>query len=69
MTYHRIFNRSNTTGDTSGADTEYPSIAPEFTQFFSPEEKNRRYNNQKKRTDDTITRRKEQTIQSPEEKG
>ena len=35
MTYHRIFNRSNTTGDTSGAGTEYPSIAPEFTQFFN----------------------------------
>jgi hypothetical protein len=34
----------------------------------SPEEKNRRYNLQKKRTDDTISRRKEQTIQSPEEK-
>ena len=31
MTYHRVYNESNTTGATSGAGTAYPSGAHEFT--------------------------------------
>ena len=31
MTYHRVYNMSNTTCATSGAGTVYPSRAPEFT--------------------------------------
>ena len=34
MTYHRIFNQSNTTGDTSGARTANLFGAPEFTPGF-----------------------------------
>ena len=30
MTFHRIYNKSNTTGATCGARTAYPSGAPEF---------------------------------------
>jgi hypothetical protein len=33
-TYYRICNYINTTGDTSGAGTAYPSGAPEFTPGF-----------------------------------
>ena len=32
--YHRVCNKSNTTGATSGAETAYPSGAPEFTSGF-----------------------------------
>jgi hypothetical protein len=35
MTYHRVCNKINTTGATSGAGTAYPSGAPEFTPCFS----------------------------------
>ena len=35
MTYHRVCNKINTTGATSGAVTAYPSGAPEFTPSFS----------------------------------
>jgi len=35
MTYHRICNKSNTTGATLGAGTAYPSVEPEFTPVFS----------------------------------
>ena len=31
MTYHHIFNKSNTMGDTSGTGTAYPSGAPEVS--------------------------------------
>ena len=31
ITYHRIFNMSNTTGVNSGAGIAYPSGVPEFT--------------------------------------
>ena len=34
MTYHRVFNWSNTTVATSGAGSSYPSGAPEFTPSF-----------------------------------
>ena len=34
MTYHRVCNKSNTTGVTSGAGTAYPSGAPEFIPFL-----------------------------------
>ena len=34
MNYHRVCNKSNTTGGTSGAGTAYPSWAPEFTPGF-----------------------------------
>ena len=34
MTYHRIYNYSNTTGTTSGAGTAYPSRAADFTPVF-----------------------------------
>jgi hypothetical protein len=34
MTYHRVCNKINTTGATSGAGTAYPSGAPEFTPCF-----------------------------------
>ena len=30
MTYHRVCNKSNTTGATCRAGTTYPSEAPEF---------------------------------------
>jgi hypothetical protein len=35
MTYHRVCNKSNTTGATSGAGTAYYLGAPEFTSGFS----------------------------------
>ena len=35
VTYHRICNKSNTTGVTCGAGNAYPSGAPEFTTVFS----------------------------------
>jgi hypothetical protein len=35
LCYHRLCNKSNTTGVTSGAGTAYPSGAPEFTPVFS----------------------------------
>jgi hypothetical protein len=35
MTYHRVCNKINTTGATSGAGTAYPSGAPEFISVFS----------------------------------
>jgi len=35
MTYHRVCNKSNTTGATCGSGTAYPSEAPEFTPSFS----------------------------------
>ena len=35
MTYHRVCNKSNTTGVTSGAVTAYYLGAPEFTSGFS----------------------------------
>ena len=35
MTYHRVCNQINTTDVTSGAETAYPSGAPEFTPIFS----------------------------------
>jgi hypothetical protein len=35
MIYHRVCNKSNTTGATSGAGTAYSSTAPEFTPVFS----------------------------------
>ena len=35
MTYHRIYNKINTTGTISGAGTAYHSGAPEFTTGFS----------------------------------
>ena len=35
MTYHRVCNKSNTTGETCGAGTDYPSVAPEITLIFS----------------------------------
>jgi hypothetical protein len=31
MTHHRVCSKSNTTGDTNGAGTAYPSGAPKFT--------------------------------------
>ena len=34
MTYHRIINKSNMMGFTSGTGTAYPSEAPEFTSDF-----------------------------------
>jgi len=34
MTYHRVCNKINTTGVTSGAETAYHSGAPEFTPSF-----------------------------------
>ena len=34
MTYHRVSNKINMTGATSGAGTQYPSGAPEFTPRF-----------------------------------
>ena len=34
MNYHRVCNYINTTGDTSGTGTAYPSGAPEFTMRF-----------------------------------
>jgi len=34
MTYHQVCNKSNTTGDTSGAGTAYLSGEPEFTPGF-----------------------------------
>ena len=34
MTYHRVYNMSNTTCATSGAGTVYPSRAPEFTTYL-----------------------------------
>ena len=34
MTYHRVYNKSCTTGDTSGAGTAYPSGAPVFASGF-----------------------------------
>ena len=34
-----------------------------------PKEKDRQYNDQKKKTDNTMTKRKRQTIQWPKEKG
>jgi hypothetical protein len=34
MTYHRVCNKSNTTGSTSGEGTDYPSGAPELTPVF-----------------------------------
>jgi hypothetical protein len=37
MTYHRVCNKINTTGPTSGAGTAYHSGAHEFTQVFSGE--------------------------------
>ena len=33
-TYYRVCNYINTTGATSGAGTDYPSGAPEFTHGF-----------------------------------
>jgi hypothetical protein len=35
MTYHRVCSKSNTTGDTNGAGTGYPSGAPKFTPSCS----------------------------------
>jgi hypothetical protein len=35
ITYHRVCNKINTTGATSGAGTAYPSGAPEFISVFS----------------------------------
>ena len=35
MTYQRVCNYINTTGDTSGAGTAYPSWGPEFTPIVS----------------------------------
>ena len=35
MTNHRVCNKSDTTGATSGAGTAYHSGAPEFTSVFS----------------------------------
>ena len=35
MTYHRVCNYINTTKVISGAETAYPSGAPEFTPVFS----------------------------------
>jgi hypothetical protein len=34
MTYHWVCNKSNTTSDTSGAGTAYPSGVPDFTPGF-----------------------------------
>ena len=34
MTYHRVCNKSNTTGDICGAGTAHPSGAPEVTPVF-----------------------------------
>jgi len=34
VTYHRVCNKSNTTGTTSGAETAYTSGPPEFTLSF-----------------------------------
>ena len=34
MTYHQVCNKSNTTGNTRGAGTAYPSGEPEFTPDF-----------------------------------
>ena len=34
LTYHRVCNKSNTIGVTSGAGTVYPSGSPEFTPLF-----------------------------------
>ena len=33
--YHRVCNKSNTTGATSGAETAYPSEAPKLTPVYS----------------------------------
>ena len=35
ITYHRVCDKSNTTGATCGAGTAYPSGAPDFTPGFS----------------------------------
>jgi len=34
MTYHKVYNKSNTTGATCGTGTAYPSKAPEYTHGF-----------------------------------
>jgi hypothetical protein len=34
ITYHRVCNKSNTTGATNAAGTAYPSRASEFTRCF-----------------------------------
>jgi len=34
VTYHQVCNEINTMGATSGAETTYPSGAPEFTPGF-----------------------------------
>jgi len=38
MTYHRIFNMNNMTGDTSGAGTAYPSGVFTFIPFLEFED-------------------------------
>jgi len=35
MTYHQVYNKSNTTGATCGVGTAYPSGAPELIPGFS----------------------------------